>query len=877
MARVIYRDDNYQTVYVDVNVQNPEVTVGRNAGNAIVIPAKSLSRYHAKIVFQNGRYFLIDLKSSNGSYVNGARVTQQEIRPGDKLAFGEVGVEFTEAPASGAGAMAGPVAAGAMGPGPMNVGPLGPGPMGAGPMPGAMGPGKPAGFPGADGQGMGGPKLAGPKLQMFNPGLPMGGASSDPRNINVRPISNPGNYRPTMPNQPSFDQDMELMLQQQQQRLNAQPGSAPSQVPASQGMGEGQQMGMDPSLAPRTFDPSTMGYAPGMMGTGMGMDPHQAPERRVTSSASMAPAPSLGGGMDPSLAPRTFDPAAMAPAPSLGGGMDPALAPRTFEPDTMGYGPGGVGAGMGLADPYQAPMPSGRTAPPAPGFGGMDPAFAPRTFDVNTMGYGGGVGAVQPMAWHDQGLRQHSASWPDAPEGGVFGHAEPGGEHEKTGLGAYPEVPEEEAFQAGSGLSQEANQSGDGAQGAVSDYSDIRSSEVELERQADLYASRQRTRIGREQSGALSSMANRRLAPRAGQASSEVAAPRVSQDASTTSGILPARATRGRERHRGGYAPQAARVSMVGQGSTDGASISDENLAQEISDLDVMSLGSAEQAPLAVEEMSLSSETRASSSLSIRVGAELADGMAEAPDDFLPNVSGEPKSEILTCGDLLFLEEGRGSCQSSEDGASASVSFDNGQPGEAGGGYEGERLRAVNAEQAEVLNTYRQLSAQLSEQNDALSAKLELKRAEIEALRQHEKENDGLRQSIVQLEEGEALLREQLAQTQSREASLRQELDEAHRQLAEYQSEAEQAQRRIDEAEAQCHALGLEVNHLKDRNNDPFVVLWRERFGALERYAASLECATHQLDLESIDPKALENVRSMREVIAFCATSLSQD
>jgi len=829
VARVIYRDDNYQTVYVDVNVQNPEVTIGRNAGNAIVIPAKSLSRYHAKIIYQNGRYFLIDLKSSNGSYVNGARVTQQEIRPGDKLAFGEVGVEFTEGPASGAGPM---------GVGPMGAGSMGPS-MGAGPME----PGKPAGFSGADSQGAGGPKLAGPKLQMFNPGLPMGGASSDPRNINVRPISSPGNYRPTMPNQPSFDQDMEQMLQQ---RLNAQPGGASApKVLAPYGAGDGQQLGIDPSLAPRTFDPATMGYAPSAMGAGMGPegpDSRQAPsvpERRVTSSASMAPVPGLGVGMEPSL------------------------PPRTFQPETMGYGPGGVSVGMG--------------ASPAPGFGGVDPALAPRTFDVNTMGYGAGAGAAQPTAWHDgagaaqeggNGWGQHSASWPDAPGASV--HVEPDEAYDRTGLGAYPEVQEEAAFRVDALLPQDANWRDDGMQGAVPEHSEMRSSESEPDRQADLYTSRQRTRIGREPSGALSSMANRRPAPRTGQTIGETAAPRVTQDASSASGILPAaRATRGRERQRGGYVPQAARMSMVGrEGSVDGVSVSGED-------------GSAEQASLAIEEAPLSSEVRAPDSLSVRACVELADGVAEAqgagleaPDDFLPNVPGEPKSEILTCGELLFLEDGRGNSLLLGDEASASVGYDDQLSESARAGDEGERLRTINAEQAEVLNTYRQLSAQLSEQNGALSAKLELK---VEALRQHEEEIAGLKRNMTQFEEEEALLHEQLAEAQSREASLSQELDEAYRTLAEHQNEAEQAQRRVDEAEAQCHALGLEVQHLKDRNNDPFVVLWRERFGALERYAASLECATHQLDLESIDPRALENVRSMHEVIAFCAKSLDED
>jgi ABC transport system ATP-binding/permease protein len=69
-------------------------TIGRDAGNTIIIPLATVSRQHAQIICQAGRYVLIDLGSSNGTYVQGTRIpanTPQPlvngmvIRIGDKL------------------------------------------------------------------------------------------------------------------------------------------------------------------------------------------------------------------------------------------------------------------------------------------------------------------------------------------------------------------------------------------------------------------------------------------------------------------------------------------------------------------------------------------------------------------------------------------------------------------------------------------------------------------------------------------------------------------------------------------------------------------------------------------------------------------------
>ena len=53
MARIVYSGTDFPPVYADVNAQQVEVTIGRQAGNKIRMASNALSRVHAKIVFQN--------------------------------------------------------------------------------------------------------------------------------------------------------------------------------------------------------------------------------------------------------------------------------------------------------------------------------------------------------------------------------------------------------------------------------------------------------------------------------------------------------------------------------------------------------------------------------------------------------------------------------------------------------------------------------------------------------------------------------------------------------------------------------------------------------------------------------------------------------
>jgi len=72
-------------------------TVGRAPDNTISLDDSTVSRHHAKIVFENEKFFVHDLASANKTKVNGVEVVRQEINDGDEVEFGKVKMVFKRA------------------------------------------------------------------------------------------------------------------------------------------------------------------------------------------------------------------------------------------------------------------------------------------------------------------------------------------------------------------------------------------------------------------------------------------------------------------------------------------------------------------------------------------------------------------------------------------------------------------------------------------------------------------------------------------------------------------------------------------------------------------------------------------------------------
>jgi len=67
-----------------------EITVGRVADNKIQIEHASVSGHHAVFTLDALDYVIKDLDSTNGTRINGERVTQQKLRRNDILRLGNI-------------------------------------------------------------------------------------------------------------------------------------------------------------------------------------------------------------------------------------------------------------------------------------------------------------------------------------------------------------------------------------------------------------------------------------------------------------------------------------------------------------------------------------------------------------------------------------------------------------------------------------------------------------------------------------------------------------------------------------------------------------------------------------------------------------------
>jgi hypothetical protein len=70
--------------------------LGRSPENEIVIDDHNLSRAHAQVIRQKQGFVMVDLGSTNGTHVNGQKITQAPLRDGDEIAVGLSRFRFVE-------------------------------------------------------------------------------------------------------------------------------------------------------------------------------------------------------------------------------------------------------------------------------------------------------------------------------------------------------------------------------------------------------------------------------------------------------------------------------------------------------------------------------------------------------------------------------------------------------------------------------------------------------------------------------------------------------------------------------------------------------------------------------------------------------------
>ncbi|RYY73955.1 MAG: FHA domain-containing protein [Gammaproteobacteria bacterium] len=85
MLKLHFKDNRQPAFWVTEKLY----CIGSASDNQLVINDKTVDALHAKLVVEDDKYVLKDNNSSSGCFINGQRITQKEIFPGDLLRLGE--------------------------------------------------------------------------------------------------------------------------------------------------------------------------------------------------------------------------------------------------------------------------------------------------------------------------------------------------------------------------------------------------------------------------------------------------------------------------------------------------------------------------------------------------------------------------------------------------------------------------------------------------------------------------------------------------------------------------------------------------------------------------------------------------------------------
>ncbi len=77
-----------------IPLNQPLIRIGRRLENNLVLDDPRVSRTHAELRAINGRYVLFDLNSTGGTYVNGVKITQSVVYPGDVISLAGVNLVY---------------------------------------------------------------------------------------------------------------------------------------------------------------------------------------------------------------------------------------------------------------------------------------------------------------------------------------------------------------------------------------------------------------------------------------------------------------------------------------------------------------------------------------------------------------------------------------------------------------------------------------------------------------------------------------------------------------------------------------------------------------------------------------------------------------
>jgi predicted component of type VI protein secretion system len=94
MAKLVILNQGMTGRAFEVNVER--TTVGRLEDNTFQIADPSVSSHHAEIVLKGSDLLIRDIGSTNGTFINGEKITEAVLQPGQTLRFGQVELKIDD-------------------------------------------------------------------------------------------------------------------------------------------------------------------------------------------------------------------------------------------------------------------------------------------------------------------------------------------------------------------------------------------------------------------------------------------------------------------------------------------------------------------------------------------------------------------------------------------------------------------------------------------------------------------------------------------------------------------------------------------------------------------------------------------------------------
>jgi pSer/pThr/pTyr-binding forkhead associated (FHA) protein len=77
-------------------LESTTLTIGRGLSNDVILEDARVSRHHAQLRYRARRFWVTDLGSTNGTFVNGERISETGLRDGDVISLGGLEMTFKE-------------------------------------------------------------------------------------------------------------------------------------------------------------------------------------------------------------------------------------------------------------------------------------------------------------------------------------------------------------------------------------------------------------------------------------------------------------------------------------------------------------------------------------------------------------------------------------------------------------------------------------------------------------------------------------------------------------------------------------------------------------------------------------------------------------